>query len=375
MIATKTELDSMKAELDKFYQHSSWTTLTKAGDKTQILGMQLTRHETPKGQIYYTLSQEDKFDTLLQLATTQIGDIPTRQTRLPKTNISKRKAASITQAEREEVNKIFKTSKYSESVTFMQQCVGSLLYLSQTCNPELSYPAIVLGRRAISPTKEVAEALIHCLGYCYSIKKQATYLGHPQAWGRKHRMIALSDSSLGNAPGAYSSAGYALHTYGTPIISKAYTIKCVSLSSCEAELLAMSKACQAAMRYHHILNDIQPVIEAWGIETSSKTPKLGPSTITDDLFKDRFDGRPIFVAGDNVSALRIAATDHESLRISHIRTQTLFLCEQVYKTKTCGLVHIDTNFIAVDTHTKEGTGATSRRHGRFLRGNPMQDTQ
>ena len=374
IIAKSTELENIRKELDSVYQRSSWHKLTEPGQNLIILGMTLTRHATQSGKTYYSISQEEKFDTLIALAEKQLGHIPMKDTRLPKEDITKRPAKSITTEERMQTCKVLKTDNFQQAVTFMQQCVGSLLYLSQTCNPELGYPSIVLGRRTISPTENVAQALIHALGYAKSIKSQATILGHPDAWARRHRLVALSDSSLGNGPQGYSTAGFSIHAYGTPILNKVITLKCVCLSSCEAELLAMSKATQATIRYHNILQDLQPAINTWNIETDQTTPVLGKSTLTKKLFGNRYDGRQIFIAGDNQSALRLAPRAHESVRISHIRTQTLFISEQVYKNKLCGLMHVDTNDIAVDIDTKVSTGATTNRHGKFLRGVPMETT-
>ena len=120
-----------------------------------------------------------------------------------------------------------------------REAIGSLLYLSGTTRPDISFAVNYLARRQSSPTEDDWK----------DVKRIFRYLKATPNLGITFRakgngMMAFTDSSYRDCGNSTSTGGYVIKLFGDVIAWRSHKQNHVTLSTCHAEYLAMSDACQ-----------------------------------------------------------------------------------------------------------------------------------
>lgn len=113
------------------------------------------------------------------------------------------------------------------------------MYLANATRPDISYAVNYLARNQTDPTEEdwndVKRILRYLRGTCnLGIKFQS----------KTETLDTLTDASFRDCEKSAFTAGYVIRLYGDVIAWKSHKINYASLSTCEAEYLAMSDACK-----------------------------------------------------------------------------------------------------------------------------------
>ena len=124
---------------------------------------------------------------------------------------------------------------YPNLVKEYQRMVGSLMYCCTATRPDLAY-AVHQHCRALSrPTPE----LIAELRVTFSYLNQHPSLGLTFEAGRRHELSGYSDSDWAIKN---STSGWVIFWQNAPLVWGSRKQNCVALSSCEAEIIALSEA-------------------------------------------------------------------------------------------------------------------------------------
>ena len=124
---------------------------------------------------------------------------------------------------------------YPELVKEYQRMVGSLMYCCTATRPDLAY-AVHQHCRALSrPTPE----LVAELRVTFSYLNQHPSIGLTFEAGRKHELSGYSDSDWAIKN---STSGWVIFWQNAPLVWGSRKQNCVALSSCEAEIIALSEA-------------------------------------------------------------------------------------------------------------------------------------
>lgn len=125
------------------------------------------------------------------------------------------------------------------------------MYLAGTTRPDISYAVNVLSRHQMNPTELEYKMATRVFQYL----KETKMMGLNYT-GRRNDLTAYSDSSFADAKGSISTCGYIVRLFGDTISWKTQKQKYVSLSTCEAEFVAMSLACKEIVSLNKSLKRI-----------------------------------------------------------------------------------------------------------------------
>jgi hypothetical protein len=156
------------------------------------------------------------------------------------------------------------TQASKEEVKRYQEKVGSLLYTAITVRPDVAYAASSLSRFLTNPAPEHEKAVDQALRYLLGTKEVSLQYGSdPSAQG----LFIASDASYADEKETRrSSQGWIVSLFGGPVIWKATRQPTVTLSTTEAEVLALSETARETMALKRLFRDIRLVIEgAWNI--------------------------------------------------------------------------------------------------------------
>jgi hypothetical protein len=147
------------------------------------------------------------------------------------------------------------------------------------------------------------------------------------------RLEGISDSDYaGDKETRQSVFGYVIYFCGAPIAWKSKSAKSVTLSSTEAEYIALSEVTKEIMF-------VKQVLDTMGIEI----------------------GLPIYVKVDNVGAIYLSKNFSLSQRTKHIDIRTHFV-RQFVEDGIIKVVFISTDDNDADIHTKNTTEETFINH-------------
>jgi len=120
-----------------------------------------------------------------------------------------------------------------------REAVGSLLYLANATRPDISYAVNILSRHQLNPTEREWKMVERVFRYLIHTKNLSlTYKGKGTG------IDGYSDASLADCKGSITTCGYLVRLYGDIIAWKTQKQHYVSLSTCQAEYIAMSEACK-----------------------------------------------------------------------------------------------------------------------------------
>ena len=216
-----------------------------------------------------------------------------------------------------------------------REAVGKLLYLTKT-RPELCNPLRELSKHLGKPTMSHVEAVIYCMNYVWNTRFKA-YKIHPliaALW----ILEAMCDSDYsGDKDSRLSISGYVIWLMKVAIAWKSKAQKSVTLSSTEAEYVAITECVQEVLF-------VKQVLSTMGIQVQL----------------------PITVYVGNVGAIFVAKNASTKGRTKHIDIRYHFIRELI-EDGTITIVFVRSEDNASDIFTKNVTRATFNRHiGKFV---------
>lgn len=129
--------------------------------------------------------------------------------------------------------------------------VGALLYVSVNSRPDVAASMSILGQKVSSPTQADWSAAKRVLKYLYTTRDRKLTFG-----GNSRRLLGFADADWAGDSATRKSMSVYVFMYGNGAISwRSHKQTCVSLSSMEAEYIALSDACQEAVWLRQLLQD------------------------------------------------------------------------------------------------------------------------
>ena len=125
------------------------------------------------------------------------------------------------------------------------------MYLAGATRPDIAFAVNYLSRRQVNPTEKD----------WMEVKRIFRYLRGTSDLGLTYRakdenLTAMADVSFRDCSDSSSTGGYIIKLYGDPIMWRSHKQTYVTLSTCKAEYLAMSDACQELVSLHKAIRDI-----------------------------------------------------------------------------------------------------------------------
>ena len=197
------------------------------GEPKNFLGMTIQRDRKERSitihQTAYTERILERFN--MQESKPQSTPMVTRQV-----DYRNRKAKSQTE-NTEKPNEI-------KRVPF-REAIGSLMYLANATRPDIAYAVNYLARKQINPTEDDWIEVKRIFRYLRGTTDQGI-----KFLSNSENLEALSDASFRDCEDSKSTGGYVIKLYGDVITWRSHKQSIVTTSTCQAEYLAMSDACQ-----------------------------------------------------------------------------------------------------------------------------------
>jgi hypothetical protein len=189
-----------------------------------------------------------------------------------------------------------------------RSAIGALLYLSNGTRPDIAFVVSMLARYVDKPTQEAWECVKHVFRYLKGTKNFCLKYSSKNSKDYVHEITAYSDSDwAGDKITRRSTSGSLIFHNGNLVDWTSKLQKCVSLSSCEAEIIAMSHTAQDIIWIKRVVSDLQ----------NSKAQE-----------SYSFLETPVIYA-DNQSALKVARDPQHFGRMKHVELRDLFVREKV----------------------------------------------
>lgn len=223
---------------------------------------------------------------------------------------------------------------------------GSLMHLATSTRPDLAFCTKELSRFLESPKESVVAAGKRILGYLKRTRNQGlTYHKIPNFKREdivQHLRCYCDSDFATEVPGRKSTTGLVVTLNNTPLIWKSVSQRLVSLSTAEAEFIALTTLVQHLKYLDKIIRDMFYGKEDTALE------------IAFEVYINSLD--PYEVLCDNQAAIKIANTEaHELARTKHLDIRTNFIKENIRK-KFMTLSYINTTMNVADLFTKPSTG-------------------
>ena len=200
-----------------------------------------------------------------------------------------------------------------------QSAVGSLLYLSSSTRPDITYAVSNVAKYSANPTKQHWIAVKRIFRYLKGTLNHGLFYSRNEST----ECVGFSDSDWGgDLDDRKSTSGYLFQLGGTAISWRSKKQTCVALSTAEAEYMALASAAQEAMWLRQL---------------------------TIDLKNEPVSATVIFE--DNQSAICIAKNPQFHGRSKHIAIKYHFIRDQV-ENNNVELRYCRTNDMIADMLTK-----------------------
>jgi hypothetical protein len=210
--------------------------------------------------------------------------------------------------------------------------VGSLLYLLFT-RPDIAFAVGQLTRFLANPSRSCWAAALRVLRYLRStVDLRLTFRREEEDLSQPAQINIYSDADFaGDKTTRRSCTGYTAIFSGGAISWKSKLQRSVTLSTCEAELVALTSATQEAIWLQTMLRD---------------------------LF---IDHDPVIIHEDNAAAIALIRDHRFSERTKHVEIKYFFLREHVADGQI-KLVYVETSLNIADIFTKPLGKALFERH-------------
>jgi len=132
--------------------------------------------------------------------------------------------------------------------------VGSLIYLVKHTRPNLSNSVRELAKVLDSATEAHLKFLVRAIKYTLDTKKYALQMKPSTNTTEEWKLEAYCDSDYsGDRDNQLSTTGYIIHVLGVPVAWKSRVQRSVTLSSTEAEYVAVSEVCTEILFIKQVL--------------------------------------------------------------------------------------------------------------------------
>jgi hypothetical protein len=305
----KDGVERMKRELSEKYG------LKDGGDLNWMLGIKVTRDRKNRT---IRLSQQAYAERILERF--NMGDCNAAKTPL----LPGQKFSTSDQPKTDEEVNDMKNVPYREAL-------GAIMYLATCTRPDLAYAMQFLSRPMSNPGRVHWNALKHVLRYIKgTIDFGITYDGN-NADGITP--IAYADSSFGDCQETgRSTQGYIVMMAGGPVSWSSKRQECVTLSTGEAEYVALAHVGKTMVWMRNFLSEIGIMVEG-----------------------------ALQIRGDNKASAAIASKTVKYSRAKHIQLPYFWLREYV-RDKTLKILHIPGISNVSDIMTKPVTLDVNNRH-------------
>ena len=202
--------------------------------------------------------------------------------------------------------------------------VGSLIYLVSMTRPDLAFAVHALSKYLNEPTMKHWIAGKRILRYLQGTKEKGLIFERCGAITLK----AYSDANFAPTEDARrSTSGYVVFLNDTPIAWKAKLQATIALSTCEAELMALTEAAKEVIFLQQLIFEL--------VEK---------------------DVRPTKIMVDNQSTIKMCENPSQHQRTKHIDVKYLYVRELIQEGKIT-LEYVDTNANVADVFTKPTVGS------------------
>ena len=329
-IATSALLDANGNALDanSFYAkfiaavHNDWDVIDE-GEMIDLLSIQVRRNDN--GSI--TLHMSNFIDNLLGKYLPDGPSSRVQEKSMPYTNeFEARLAVALSLGSTAE-------PAYPDLVKPYQQRLGSLMYLAGACRPDLGFCVSKHCTCMARPTPDLMKELEHTFSYLARHKHVGlTYdAGHA---GESNKLQGMSDADWGTR---FSTSGWVIKWQGAAIAWGSKKQDCVALSTCEAEIIALSEAAKDMVYFKKLVTGIDP------------------NAVTE----------PPLVATDNKGAQDTSYNSEHHSRMKHVKRRHFFIRDMVESFELrVPLVSTDNNYS--DFLTKAMKNTTSFLKQRAL---------
>lgn len=211
------------------------------------------------------------------------------------------------------------TSELLKDASRYRSVVGSLLYISVVARPDIANSASLLGRKFAVPTEQDWTAAKRVMRYLKGTINWSLHLSGEE----DQALLGYSDADwAGDLASRRSTSGFAFMFSGGTISWTSRGQTSVTLSSMEAEYVALSEACQEAVWLRQLLLDFGE-------------PQKNATTIRED----------------NQGCIAFVKTERVNRRSKHIDTRQKFV-QELCSTKQIALEYCSTEQMAADILTK-----------------------
>nr|GBN20086.1 Retrovirus-related Pol polyprotein from transposon TNT 1-94 [Araneus ventricosus] len=195
---------------------------------SKFLGMEIVKHK-----IGISLSQSEYIESLLV-----------------KYNLNECKSVKTPIVKGED--KSFPPTNELIDITMYQELIGELLYLANRTRPDISFVTCYLSQFNHKPEKRHYILAKRVLRYLMGTKDKKLFYDNNFGF-----VNASSDASWGNAENGKSFSGGVILLGNSLISWKCHKQKSVSLSTCEAELFAISEICKDIIWIVNLLSELK----------------------------------------------------------------------------------------------------------------------
>ena len=142
-----------------------------------------------------------------------------------------------------------------QEISLFQQLVGSMNFAAVFTRPDIAFSMSVLSQFMTNPSGKHLDAAKHCLSYLVATKFLAVEFDSSKR--SKGVFVTYSDAAFADDKmSRFSSFGFALQLFGGIIHYKASKLKTVTLSSTEAELLALTSTAREFVYWMRLFDNI-----------------------------------------------------------------------------------------------------------------------
>ena len=216
--------------------------------------------------------------------------------------------------------------------------VGMLLYLVKHTRPDIANTVRELSKALDSPSPCAYKSMLRTIKFVLDTRSLAIRI-KPIPFGEELQweIVAFSDSDFaGDNETRISVAGFVLYLMGVPISWKSKGMKSVTLSSSEAEYVALSEAAKEVKFVYQVLRSLDLNVKL-----------------------------PIIIRVDNIGAIFMSENVAVSQRTKHVDIRLKFVQEFVFD-GFVQIIFVKTGDNDADLFTKNLGGELHQRHARKL---------
>ncbi|KAG7188181.1 hypothetical protein KM043_017675 [Ampulex compressa] len=203
--------------------------------------------------------------------------------------------------------------------THYQELIGSIMYLAVGTRPDISFTVSYLSQYCKEPGKVHLEAVKRVYRYMKGTKELVLKFDRQEL-----EIQASTDASWNSTADAKSYSGYIVKMGNNSIGWKSRKQSLVTMSTCEAELIAICEGAREVLWLRNLLNSLNVVVQ---------------------------NGRAIILYTDSKAAIDWTHKKNVTNRTKHINRIYYFIRDEV-KDKILELKHISTDEMMADVLTK-----------------------